>query len=208
MLKEKSKKDFYTKKARQEGYPARSVYKLREIDEKHHLIKEGDRVLDLGCAPGSWLSYISEKIGQKGRVFGIDIADIKIPLQNNMAFLKKDIFELTDSDFMKFNVKYNVIVSDLAPKTSGIRFVDVEKSLELCEKSFEIAQKILMTGGNFLCKIFEGESTKEFFNKIKRNFKFAKRFKPKASRKESKEIFIVGRYFQGSSNQEIRNGKI
>jgi len=200
MLKEKSKKDFYTKKAKEEGYPARSVYKLQEIDEKYHLIKKGDKVLDLGCAPGSWLSYISKKIGQSGKVLGIDIQDIKIPIQDNTVFLKKNILDLIDSDFMKFNGKYKVIVSDLAPKTSGIKFVDAGKSLELCEKSFEIAQKILMTGGNFLCKIFEGESIDKFFNKIERNFKFAKRFKPRASRKESKEVFIIGKYFHKSSN--------
>lgn len=200
MLREKSKKDFYTQKAKEEGYPARSVYKLQEIDEKYHLIKKGDMVLDLGSAPGSWLSYISKKIGQSGRVLGVDIVDIKIPIQNNMVFLKKNILELTDSDFMKFNVKYNVIVSDLAPKTSGIKFVDAGKSLELCEKSFETARKILTTGGNFLCKIFEGELTDKFFNKIKKNFKFAKRFKPRASRKESKEIFIIGKYLQDFPN--------
>jgi len=197
MLKEKSKRDFYTQKARKEGYPAWSIYKLREIDEKYNLIKKKDNVLDLGCAPGSWFSYISQKIGQSGKVLGIDISDIKIPLQGNMAFLKKDILDLTDSDFIKFGSKYNVIVSDLAPKTSGIKSLDAERSLELCEKSFEIAKKFLVPGGNFLCKIFEGEAAGEFFNKIKNNFKFVKRFKPKASRSESRELFIVGRYFRG-----------
>ncbi len=191
MLREKSKNDFYTRKAKEEGYPARSVYKLQEINKKYHLIRKGDKILDLGCAPGSWLSYISKEVGQAGKVLGIDIVDIKIRLLSNTVFLKNDVLELTDFD----SVKYNAVVSDLAPKTSGIKFVDAGKSLELCEKSFEIAKKVLTPGGNFLCKIFAGESTGDFFNKIEKNFKFAKRFKPMASRKESKEIFIIGKFF-------------
>ncbi len=195
MLREKSKNDFYTKKAKEEGYPARSVYKLKEINEKYHLIQKGDKVLDLGCAPGSWLSYISKEVGQTGKVLGIDIVDIKIRLENNTVFFKKDILELTDFDSIKYSVAFNAVVSDLAPKTSGMKSVDAGRSLELCEKSFEIAKKVLAPGGNFLCKIFAGESTGKFFNKIERNFKFAKRFKPMASRKESKEIFIIGKFF-------------
>lgn len=196
MLKGKNEIDFYTQKAKDEGYPARSIYKLQEIDKKYNLIKKGDRVLDLGCTPGSWLIYISEKIGRFGRVLGIDIEDIKIPVKENTVFFKKDILLLNDFDFEKFNTKFNVVVSDLAPKTSGIKFADAGKSLELCEKSFEISRKVLVPGGNFLCKIFEGEFADEFFSKIKDNFKLTKRFKPEASRKESNEIYIICKDFK------------
>ena len=185
-----SKKDFYTRKAKQENYPARSVYKLEEIDKKFNLIKEGDRVLDLGCAPGSWLLFISERVEDKGRVVGIDIGDIKIDLPKNVEFVKTDVID--------FNISgnYNVIVSDLAPSTSGIHFADVEKSLEFGERVLEIAEKVLVDGGNFLCKIFEGEGIEEFFKKVKKNFKMVKRYKPKASRKESREIYIIGKNYE------------
>lgn len=199
MLREKSKNDFYTRKAKEEGYPARSIYKLQEINNKYFLFGEGDRVLDLGCAPGSWLSYISQKIGQSGRVLGVDLAEIRIAVPGNAVFLKKDVADLIEQDLAQFGVKYNAIVSDLAPKVSGIRFADEGRSLELCEKALAVAQKFLAPGGNFFCKIFEGESTGEFFAKVKKNFKLAKRFKPRASRKESREIYIVAKGFQGSS---------
>ncbi len=191
------REDYYKRKAREEKYPSRSVYKLKEIDAKYKLIKKGDLVLDLGCAPGSWILYISKKIGDRGRILGIDIADLKIELPENAVFLKKDIMNLSASDLIKARGKYQVVVSDSAPATSGIDFVDVEGSLELCEKSLEIAKEVLENGGNFLCKIFEGEGSYDFFKKVKQNFKFSKRFRPQATRKQSREIYIAAKEFKG-----------
>lgn len=189
--------DFYKRKAREEKYPSRSIYKLQEIDKKYNLIKKGDRVLDLGCAPGSWLLYIAKEAGEKGRVVGIDIDDIKIELPKNAVFLKKDILKLNITDVVFDNNKFQVVVSDSAPSTSGIDFIDVEGSLELSEKTLEIATEVLENGGNFLCKIFEGEGTDDFFKRVKQNFKFAKRFRPKATRKQSREIYIAAKGFKG-----------
>ena len=191
------REDFYKRKAREEKYPSRSIYKLKEIDAKYKLIKKGDLVLDLGCAPGSWLIYISKKVGDRGRIIGIDIADLKIELPENAVFLKKDIMNLSASDLIKARGKYQVVVSDSAPATSGIDFVDVEGSLELCEKSLEIATEVLENGGNFLCKIFEGDGSDDFFKQVKQSFKFAKRFRPQATRKQSREIYIAAREFKG-----------
>lgn len=185
-----SKKDFYTKKAKEENYPARSVYKLKEIDKKYGLIKKGDVVLDLGCAPGSWLLYISEKVSDNGKVIGADMADIKINLPKNAEFIKGEITKIKISD------RFDVVVSDLSPSTSGINFVDTGYSLELCAKALETAEMVLNPGGNFLCKIFEGEGIDEFFKTVKQNFKFAKRFRPKATRKESREIYIIGKGYE------------
>jgi len=196
-----SQRDFYTKKAKQEKYPARSVYKLEEIDKKYNLIKKGDKVLDLGCAPGSWLIYIAKKAD---KVVGVDVLGMKIKIPQNAVFFKKDIMEFIPSEVEGGN--YDVVVSDLAPTTSGIEFVDAERSLEYCERALEIAKRVLSPhqnfgsgdlnkGGNFVCKIFEGEGTDEFFKKVKQNFEFAKKFKPKASRKQSREIYIVGKGF-------------
>jgi 23S rRNA (uridine2552-2'-O)-methyltransferase len=193
MYRKDVKEEFYTRKAREENYPARSVYKLKEINEKYKIIKPGDKVLDLGCAPGSWLLYISEKVGEKGMVVGVDLRSINIPEKKNIIFIKKDILEL---ETQKLKIKYNAVVSDLAPNTSGIDFADVEESLELSEEALEIAKKVLVSGGNFVCKILEGEGINDFFKKIKSGFEFCKRFRPKATRRESREIYIVAKNFK------------
>lgn len=187
--------EFFTAKAKKEGYPARSIYKLREIDEKYHLFRKGDKVLDLGCAPGSWLFYVSNKVESQGKVVGIDIKDIKIPLKENVIFIKKDIMDFEKSGAIELNQKYQAVISDLAPSTSGIESVDAGKSLELSKKAFDIAKKVLAPGGNFVCKIFEGEFTNDFFKKVGKSFKFTKRFRPKAVIKKSKEFYIIGIYF-------------
>jgi 23S rRNA (uridine2552-2'-O)-methyltransferase len=201
MKKIYSQKDYYSRKAKEENYPARSVYKLEEIDKKYNLIKKGDKVLDLGCAPGSWLIYIAKKVGDLGRVVGVDFVDLKIKLPQNVLFLKKDVMNFVPQGGipLRGNVweKYDAVVSDLAPSTSGIDFVDAERSLEYCERALKIAQRVLEKGGNFVCKIFEGEGTDEFFKNVKKEFEFAKKFKPKASRKWSREIYIVGKGFLG-----------
>lgn len=189
-----TKDDFYRKKAKEEKYPARSIYKLKEIDGKYKLIKQGDFVLDLGYAPGSWLMYLSKKVGKRGRISGIDADDIKIKIPQNAIFLKEDIMGFIPSEVE--GDKFNAVVSDLAPNTSGIDSADTEKSLELCERALEIAKNVLKDNGNFLCKIFEGEGINDFFNKVKENFKFTKRFRPQATRKQSREIYIIGKEFK------------
>ena len=192
MYRKDNQDEFYTRLARKQGYPARSVYKLKEIDEKYKLIKKGDKVLDLGCYPGSWLLYLSQKVGAKGQVTGFDTEDVKIPLNANTIFIKKSVFDLKEADFKN---KFDVVVSDLSPKTSGIKFLDAGKSLELVEKSFEITRSVLRPGGNFVCKIFKNELSDEFFGQMKKYFNFAKRFKPKAVVKRSKELYIIGQGF-------------
>ena len=228
MYRKDRQNEFYTTLAKKEGFPARSVYKLKEIDEKYRIIKEGNRVLDLGCAPGSWLLYVSQKVGNKGKVIGVDIEEIKIPKKTNIVFIKRSVFDLKgpevdeakassspspaaaglvfkdkveedksfSSPFAAARV-FDVVVSDLSPKTSGVKSLDTGKSLELAEKSFEIAKSVLLPGGNFVCKIFESESSDAFFKKVKNCFDFAKRFKPKAVIQKSKEFYIIGRGFRG-----------
>jgi len=193
MYRKDRQKEFYTTLAKKEGYPARSIYKLKEIDEKYKIFKKNSRVLDLGCAPGSWLLYISQKVGSMGKVVGVDIEEIKTPKKANIVFIKRSVFDLKESDFKD---KFDAVVSDLSPKTSGIKLLDTGKSLELAEKSFEIAKSVLLPDGNFVCKIFENESSNEFFKKVKNCFDFAKRFRPKAVIKRSKEFYIIGRGFR------------
>jgi len=211
MYRKNLKNEYYTRKAKQDNYPARSVYKLQQIDEKFNLIKREDRVLDLGCAPGSWLLYIAKKIKEKpastrgdestrGGVVGVDIQDLKIKIPQNAEFIQIDIMEYVPTSVgipTMVGKKFDVVVSDLAPSTSGDNFIDAEKSLELCEKALELAQNNLEKGGNFLCKILEGEGINDFFKKVESSFAFAKRHKPLASRKESREIYIIGKNFNG-----------
>jgi len=193
MFRQDKQNEFYTILAKKDGYPARSVYKLKEIDEKYKIFKKGDRVLDLGCSPGSWLLYISQKVGKQGKVIGIDLEEIKIPQKANIVFIKKSVFDLKESSFKD---KFEAVVSDLSPKTSGVEFLDAAKSLELAERSFEIAKSVLLPYGNFVCKLFENESSNEFFKKVENCFDFAKRFRPKAVIKKSKEFYIIGKGFR------------
>ncbi|MBU1045914.1 RlmE family RNA methyltransferase [Patescibacteria group bacterium] len=187
-----TRQDFYFKKAKEENYPARSVYKLQEIDKKYRLIKRGDLVLDIGCAPGSWMIYLSGKIGKKGRVTGVDVVDLKISLKDNMKFIKGDIRELVGS----FSERFDAIVSDAAPGTSGIHFVDTAKSLELAKTALDIAKQSLKARGIFVCKTFEGEGTEEFLKEIKRLFNFVKSYRPSAVRKYSREFYLIAKIFK------------
>jgi len=185
-----SKTNSWTKKAKKESYPARSIYKLQEINQKYKIIKKGDWVLDLGAAPGSWLIFLSREVDYDGKIIGVDINDLKIELPQNVFFIKEDIYKFQTKD------KFDVIVSDLAAHTTGVEFADVEETLELCWQAFKIVKESLKQGGSFICKVFEGEGTEDFFKEIKKGFEFAKRFKPMASRKQSREIYFIGTGFK------------
>ena len=178
-------KDFYTKKARQEGYSARSAYKLKQINKKYRLIKEGDNVLDLGCWPGGWSQVASQIIGPKGSVTGVDVKEIKIRIRN---------FEQAKADVNQFHTEkiFKVVISDTAPRTSGAKELDHEISISLARRALSIAKTNLIANGNFLCKVFQGRYFKKLLDDIKRSFKFVKPVKPEASKKESKEIYIIG----------------
>lgn len=194
MYRKYKKREYYTLRAQREGYPARSVYKLKEIDERFGVFKNGDKVLDLGCAPGSWLIYISRKVGPAGKVVGVDLGELSIKPEANTVFIHKDVRDYETFGFEK-GEKFNVIVSDLAPSTSGVKSLDAGRSLELCEIALEIARKFLANNGNFVCKIFEGEGIVDFMKQIKINFKILKRLRPKAVVKGSREFYIIGQNF-------------
>ncbi len=187
--------DHYFKKAKKEGYPARSVYKLKEIDERFHIFKPGDLVLDLGCFPGSWLLYAQKVIQPNGKVVGVDLKPITV--STKAIFLQKDIFKLKVEKIQnllkKNNLpdKFNVIISDLAPATSGIKDVDSERSLELIKKAFSFIPPLLKKEGSFVCKAFESNDVHFLAKKVSSLFKFFKMFRPKATRKRSKEVFVV-----------------
>ena len=191
--------DHYSERAKKERYPARSVFKLKEAQKKFSLIKKGDRVLDLGCSPGSWLLYAAGLTGKRGGVLGIDLKAIHIKLPPQAKALTADILTIDRAwlDEQKLGNRFNVVLSDMAPATTGSKGLDAARSFQLCQTALNIAEMVLKPGGSFMCKIFQGEEFKEFSDIVRNRFKRYKIFKPRSSRKESKEIFIVGMGFKG-----------
>ncbi len=183
------KKDFYTIKAKREDLRARSAYKLEDINKKYKLIKSKDNVLDMGCWPGGWLLITKRIVGDKGYVLGIDEKEIE--KVENVDFIKGDVFSDEVFDKIK-DKKFDVVISDLAPNTSGILELDNGRSYELSLRALEIAKIVLKKNGNFLCKIFMGKEFNEFLNEVRKSFEFVKSVKPTVSKKESKEIYVVG----------------
>lgn len=188
--------DYYFKKAKKESYPARSVYKLEEAQKKYRFLKTGNTVLDLGCQPGSWAIYAAKTVGPEGLVAGVDLQEgkrISIANAADIIWLCDDIM---DADIVekiqKIRGSFRVILSDMAPRTSGNKWVDQQQSLNLARRVLELTGALLESGGNLYVKVFEGEDFKEFADSVRKNFKTVKIFKPKSSRSESREVFILG----------------
>ena len=184
--------DHYARKAQKENYAARSIYKLKEIQKKHGLIKKGDRVLDLGCAPGSWLQFAAEQTGPRGRVVGVDLTPVTIALPSHVQVITGDIFNLGPEAARTLGDAFEVVLSDMAPSTTGHKFSDAVRSCELCRSALAVAEAVLLPGGRFVCKIFQGEDFKAFCDEVKTRFDRMHIFKPQSSRKASREIFIIG----------------
>jgi 23S rRNA (uridine2552-2'-O)-methyltransferase len=185
--------DHLTRRARAENYPARSVYKLEEIQKKFRIMKKNDRVLDLGCAPGSWLLYAAKQVGENGHVTGIDLKEIKIALPENITALKDNILKPENTSFLDMKNRFNVILSDMAPATTGRKDVDALRSFELCNMALKVTDISLAPGGHFVCKIFQGSEFNEFQKKVRSVFKECRIFKPNSCRKQSKEIYIIAK---------------
>ncbi len=184
--------DHYTQEAKRENYPARSVYKLREIQNKHRLIQKGDHVLDLGCAPGAWLLYAAEQVGARGRVVGVDLKPVKVATPPNVKAVAGDIWHWDEALSETINDQFNVVLSDMAPSTTGNKHVDAIRSQGLAEEAFSLAQRLLKPGGHFVCKVFQSGDFKPFTDEVRRCFHSCKPFKPQSSRKASREMFIIG----------------
>ncbi|MDM8552978.1 RlmE family RNA methyltransferase [Desulfobacterales bacterium HSG2] len=185
--------DHLSSRAKKEKFPARSVYKLREIQRKNNLIKKGYKVLDLGCFPGSWLLYAAELTGKKGRVIGVDLKPLSIQVPPHVRTCIGDVLS-PDEELLSFIGKnFNVVLSDMAPTTTGNKHVDTARSFNLCQAALSIAHNVLKPGGAFVCKIFQGEDFQDFLHSVKAGFKKHKIFKPQSSRKASREIYIIGK---------------
>ena len=192
-MSNRSRPDFYAQKAKKEGYMARSVYKLEEIQNKTRLIKPGDTVLDVGASPGSWTQYVLRLLKGKGKVVGADLKPLgKFKAKGDLSFIQGDVFAEDITEQLKAHGPFDVIISDAAPSTSGNRLMDTRRSYDLVERIFEFSLKWLKPGGNFTVKVFQGGDEQEIFDRMKEEFNQVKRLKPKAVRKESFETYFIG----------------
>lgn len=188
--------DEFFKKAKAEGYLARSAYKLKEIQERHRLLRPGMKVVDLGCAPGSWLQVASEIVGHKGLVVGIDLQEVRERIAPNVHTIEGDIFK-TDATALlpEPEAKFDIVLSDMAPNTSG--HGDDALSVRLCRRVLELLPSLLAPGGGCAMKVLEGSGYPELLRDCQKLFAKAKGLKPKASRDASREIFIVCEGYKG-----------
>ncbi len=192
--------DYWTRKAKAENYPARSVYKLEEIDAKHGLLRPGQRVLDLGASPGSWSLYAAGKVGAGGCVVGLDLKPLEGVTKTNIDFMVADVYDISPESLTAAGL-FDAVLSDMAPATTGIKSTDQVRSEELARAALDMARRVLKGGGSFLVKIFQGPDVDQFFKEVKAEFREVKRLKPKSSRSISPEIFILGLGFKNRGEE-------
>ena len=190
------RKDGYFRRAQREGYAARSIYKLEAIDQRFQLLRSRSRVLDLGCAPGSWLQYLIKAVGPEGLVVGVDLQPIRIELPSYARFIQRDIFDLSLEDYSPTGERFDVIVSDMAPRTTGHRDVDQQRSADLVAKTLRLCDALLAPGGSWVAKGFQGQALEDLVPQIRSRFERFERLRPPATRKNSFEIFFIGKGFR------------
>jgi 23S rRNA (uridine2552-2'-O)-methyltransferase len=187
-----ARRDRFHQKAKKQGFLARAVFKLEELDKQFKLFKPGQRVLDLGCSPGSWLQYARSKVGDKGVLVGLD----RGPLRGDVAgarIVVGDVMTIDPKELLGQLPAFDVVLSDMAPDTSGIRSLDQARSEALFERALEIALLTLAPGGNFVGKLFQGPDFKKLIEAVRARFETAKTAKPASSRQISIEQYVVGK---------------
>ena len=179
----------FNKLSKKDGYRSRAAYKLKQINMAHNLIKHNQHILDIGCAPGSWIQVVKELTKGKALITGIDI--LPMAKIEGISFLQKDLLEVRDEDL---NDHFDLVLSDIAPNISGIAITDTENMIELLNIEIYLINKYLVKGGSFLAKCFQGSSFDYLKEFMKGNFKEAVRIKPEASRTSSKECYLLGKF--------------
>lgn len=197
-LKER-KSDLYFLLSKKEGYRSRASFKLKQILDEYRIIKPGELVLDLGCAPGGWLQVASEAIGDRGMVVGVDLKHVEDLRLKNVKTITLDIF---DENFVEkvlkvSQSKFDVILSDLSPNMSGIYELDHAKQIEMAERVLKLSKELLKVDGSIVIKVFEGENSNRVEREASRIFRFIRKTKPRASRKRSSEYYLVAKFFKG-----------
>jgi 23S rRNA (uridine2552-2'-O)-methyltransferase len=193
-------KDAFYRKAKKEGYRSRAAFKLLELARRFQLIKRGDRVVDLGAAPGGWLQVAAELTGSEGKVVGIDLQPIAPVHEGNVVLLQADATTSESKEKIKqlLGGPADCVLSDLAPRLSGIRDADISRSLELIRMAHVVARELLRPGGSFVVKTFVADELRDYFEELKRDFSSVERTRPEATRKASSEIYFCARGFKGT----------
>jgi 23S rRNA (uridine2552-2'-O)-methyltransferase len=190
----KHRHDAFFRKARTEGFAARAVYKLEDIDHRVRLLHAGARVLDLGCRPGSWMQYAVKVVGAHGKVVGVDRLPLPAPVPGAHVMVA-DIFELSDEQLLCGLAAYDVVLSDMAPDTTGIRATDQARSARLVEEALARAERLLAPLGAFVAKVFQSPEVEQLRKRMGRRFADVRLLKPEASRQQSTELYLVGKNF-------------
>ncbi len=190
-MKPGGKPDPFTARAHKEGFAARSVYKLEEIDRRCKLLRPGLHVLDLGAAPGSWTQWMATRIGPKGRIVAVDLTPLGVSVPATVQAVELDVLAAPLESFAALG-PFDLVVSDMAPHTTGMREADAALSAELVDRAMTIADSALRPGGHFVAKIFQGSEFEAVRKRLRERYATVKVMKPEASRKESVEIFLVG----------------
>lgn len=187
----KRSKDYFYKAAKQKGVVARSFFKLEELDQRQKIFRPGSRILDIGAAPGSWVQYAQEAVGPSGFILAVDLNPLKISVQSNTTFIQGNILDLSPEYIFSSYGLFDGVISDVAPRTIGNQTVDHTRSYDLCAHVVEIAKKVLKPKGTLVFKMYQGEQTRPLIDSMKTMFQEIKIKKPPASRKESREIYVV-----------------
>ena len=182
--------DTFSRKAKIEGYRSRSAFKLKELQNKDHLIKRGMSILDLGSFPGGWSQVSKEIVGEKGKIVGVDLQEMK-PIQGT-SFIHKSVIELKAEDFDANLMPFDIVLSDMAPNISGIQDRDNAQMIDLLDKVIYSIENFLKTGGSTIIKVFQGDSLEYAKRFIKEHFLEIKIRKPDSSRRNSSETYILG----------------
>jgi 23S rRNA (uridine2552-2'-O)-methyltransferase len=194
-LRDRTKRhDTFFKKARDQGFAARSIFKLEDLDRRFRLIHKGERVLDLGCRPGSWMQYAVKMVGPHGIVTGLDRQALPSPVAGTKVLIG-DVYTITDEALLDGQRAYDVVLSDMAPDTTGIRSTDQARSAALVEEALGRAERLLAPGGVFVAKIFQGPDVAVIRKRMETRFAEVHLFKPEASRSSSTELYLVGKGF-------------
>ena len=197
---ERQLNDPYVARAKREGFRGRAAFKLMEIDDKHHLLKKGARVVDLGAAPGGWSQVASKRVGAgdgKGRVVGIDL--LEMPPLPGVDFVQLDFLDPAAPERLKgmLGGPADVVLSDMAANATGHRKTDHLKIMALAEAAADFAREVLVPGGTFLCKVLQGGTEATLLASLKRDFASVKHVKPAASRADSAELYLLATGFRG-----------
>jgi 23S rRNA (uridine2552-2'-O)-methyltransferase len=195
--RERQERDPYVVRARSEGWRSRAVYKLEQIDSKEKLLRPGMVVLDLGAAPGSWSQYVTEKLKGRVRVIALDI--LEMDALPSVEFIQGDFREdevLQQLEAALGNERADLVISDMAPNISGNKSVDQPRSMYLAELALDLCERALKPGGDFVCKLFQGEGSDAFIATAKQRFGRVRVMKPEASRPGSREVYLVARNYR------------